>query len=351
MNPFIPMAKSSLKDVAAEAGVSLAAATYALRPGPRPTFVSEETQARVRAVAERMGFRVNALARSLRSKRRYSIAILCGQLRDRAAISAAESIIAYLSDTPYAGVVATCAQVRDIRGYVLRHLDSQSHDAVIFIRDDQLITPQLLKSLFRAGIRVGAIMPAREDLPYVPLAYLDRPKAAAMLIEELAARGHRQIDYVLPAAVHASLSEQILNVAAQWRARVRFVPLEIESNDVNEFRVGVDTARHTLADSAATAVAVFYENLALGVVQGLGLAGITVPARKSVLAYGSTAAFESNEPPVSAVCHPIEDVGRTIARNVIQWIEADFSRTSVVQSPFTPEYLPRATVADGPARK
>lgn len=333
-----------LKDVAAEAGVSLAAASYALRPGPRQPFISETTQKRVLLVAKGMGFRVNSTARSLRSNKRYSIAIVCGQLRDRAAITAMESIIGYLSDTPYAGVVVTCAQVKNIREYVLRHLDSHAHDAVIFIRDDCMITPELLKSLVRAGMKVAAIMPTKDNLPRMPFVYLNRPRAAAMMVEVLAAQGHRYIDGVLPKSAPAGLVNEMNQAATRLKQRLEVHLLDIEPNDVNEFKVGVEFARSHLRKSRASAVAVFYENLALGIVQGLNLCGVQVPKDRSVLAYGSSAVFEANEPPISAVSHPIEEIGKIIAGSTIKWIEADFDPEAIRVSPFTPAYFPRSTV-------
>lgn len=56
MNTFISGETPTLRDVAREAGVSLAAASYALRGHPT---VSEKTRRRVEAVAARMGYRVN----------------------------------------------------------------------------------------------------------------------------------------------------------------------------------------------------------------------------------------------------------------------------------------------------
>lgn len=338
--------KVNLKSVAAKAGVSLTAASYALRPGPRPPFVSEATQKRVLEVADKMGFRVHAAARSLRSNKRYSIAIVCGRLRDRSAITAAESIIAYLSSTSYVGVVTTCSQVDNLREYILRLMDSRSHDALIFIRDDHMITAGLLKYLVSAGIRAAAIMPKRDQLPRMPLAYLNRPRAAALLVEVLASQGHRHIDYILPQSAPADIIEQAVAAAEKLRVRLRMVPVIVESDDVNEFRIGVEIVHSHLLKSKASAVAVLYENLALGVVQGLSMCGIKVPEQRSVLAYGSVAVFEANEPPISAISHPIEEIGRTIARSTIAWIEAGFSPQAVQISPFVPEYFPRSTVRD-----
>ena len=58
------MSKLTIRDVAREAGVSIATASYVLND--KPGKVSEETRARVRAVAERLGYSLHPGARQLR---------------------------------------------------------------------------------------------------------------------------------------------------------------------------------------------------------------------------------------------------------------------------------------------
>src|ERR1700758_2286738 len=66
---------ATLRDVATAAGVHPATASRALTRGTR-LLVSEETAKRVSEAAERLGYRPNPVARSLRTRRSHTIGVL-----------------------------------------------------------------------------------------------------------------------------------------------------------------------------------------------------------------------------------------------------------------------------------
>src|SRR5499427_10256407 len=75
----MPEPSVTLKDVAAEAGVHPATASRALNPETR-LLVSEETASRILAVASALGYRPNAVARSLRTRRSHTVGVLIPDL-------------------------------------------------------------------------------------------------------------------------------------------------------------------------------------------------------------------------------------------------------------------------------
>src|ERR1700736_3522837 len=72
---------ATLRDVATAAGVHPATASRALNPGTR-LLVSEETARRVSEAAERLGYRPNPVARSLRTRRSHTIGVLIPDLNN-----------------------------------------------------------------------------------------------------------------------------------------------------------------------------------------------------------------------------------------------------------------------------
>ena len=70
--------RPTLRDIAEETGLSPAAVSYALRG----LQVTEETQARVREAAKRLGYEADPIARALASGRTETIGVLCGSLAD-----------------------------------------------------------------------------------------------------------------------------------------------------------------------------------------------------------------------------------------------------------------------------
>ena len=73
-----PAKRVTIREVADAAGVSPAAVSYALRG----IQVSEETQERVRKVADEMGYEANPIARALASGRTGMVGILGPSLED-----------------------------------------------------------------------------------------------------------------------------------------------------------------------------------------------------------------------------------------------------------------------------
>src|SRR5258708_38497431 len=73
--------QATVRDVATAAGVHPATASRALNPGTK-LLVSEETARRVSEAAERLGYRPNPVARSLRTRRSNTIGVLIPDLNN-----------------------------------------------------------------------------------------------------------------------------------------------------------------------------------------------------------------------------------------------------------------------------
>ena len=78
----MPEPAVKLRDVARQAGVHPATASRALNPETR-LLVSEETAKRVLAAATELGYRPNAVARSLRTRRSHTVGVLIPDLNNQ----------------------------------------------------------------------------------------------------------------------------------------------------------------------------------------------------------------------------------------------------------------------------
>ncbi|GAB4456338.1 MAG: LacI family DNA-binding transcriptional regulator [Armatimonadaceae bacterium] len=76
----------TMKDIALRAGVSRATVGFVLSGDNSPVQISEETQRRVRAVADELQYRPNSVARAMRSGRFGSVALILSTVRTHSII-------------------------------------------------------------------------------------------------------------------------------------------------------------------------------------------------------------------------------------------------------------------------
>ncbi|MBR7829199.1 LacI family DNA-binding transcriptional regulator [Actinospica sp. MGRD01-02] len=123
-----PPARVTLAEVAASAGVSVGTASKALNDRGS---MREETRARVRAAAERLGFQIDAVARSLQTGRSYTVGMITTDSIGRFSIP----VMLGVEDTLGAGQMSVLlCDARDDRireQYYLKTLLSRRVDGII----------------------------------------------------------------------------------------------------------------------------------------------------------------------------------------------------------------------------
>ena len=298
-----PSRPVTLKDVAEAANVSTAAVSRVLHGGGSSVRVSEVRAEQIRAVAERMNYRVNAVARNLRMSKSHTIGVLFENLKG---LSDGPLYITYLLD----GVSSVLFK----NGYRLSVLAEVDHDNVIgslgdgqmdgviwckLARDEETInlirkTPIPIVALNAAAPEPGS------DVVYVNC---DNEGGMELAVAHLWDLGHRNIAFV-----HEWEERNTPDCIARLGGYEAAIKKRGGTPFVTESQWFLDSVPAYLQANNCTAAVGWTESVADRLLQRLSESGIEVPAQMSVVGFDSTLYCETTTPRLTAVRQPIREM-------------------------------------------
>ena len=130
MKRTAPYLKPTVKDVATCSGFSTATVSRVLNDDPK---VSSRTRDAVRQCMEQLGYRVNPIARSLKTSRSNSIGIIAPEFQNEFFMAVAEGIEAYLRERGYITFICNSRERVSEEVTLARKLVENHVDGVILI--------------------------------------------------------------------------------------------------------------------------------------------------------------------------------------------------------------------------
>lgn len=307
------MAKVSMREVAAHAGVSVGTVSHVVNT---PDKVSEETLAKVNRSIDKLGFVRNAAARQLRSGRSNSLAL----------------VVLDTSNPFFASVAHGAREACDAAGLSLLIGDSGTDEA----RESKYL------DLF-AEQRVNGLLvtPSGPDLTKLeaissrgtPVMLVDREPgefALSSVTVDNVAGGRMALDHLIaggcvsPAFVGGPMSlPQVADRFAGARARAEESRLEVTVFETNELTIlaGRSAGEQIVAlPEGERPDAVFCANdlLAVGVMQAVIMAsGVRVPDDLAIVGYDDIDYAYSTIVPLTSVRQPASLVGKTAVETLL----------------------------------
>ncbi|MFB7787810.1 LacI family DNA-binding transcriptional regulator [Streptomyces vinaceus] len=309
--------RPTIKDIARRAGVSESAVSFALngRPG-----VSQDTRARIRGVAEELGWQPNSAARALSGERSGAVGLVLARPAQTLGVESfflqlVSGIQEVLSADRVAllfqvvdGIDAECAVYR--RWWAERRVDGV---LVVDPRTDDP-RPELLTRLGLPAVMIGGTG-AGAPLSSV---WADDARAMAQVVDHLHGLGHRRITHVagLPGLAHTA--RRIASLRAEARARgldpehVRSVVTDYSDTE------GAAATRRVLAEPEPP-TALVYDNdvMAVAGIAAAAELGIAVPGRISVVAWDDSALCRVTHPRLTALVRDTAGFGRLAAEELL----------------------------------
>lgn len=309
---------TSIKDVAAEVGMSTATVSRALHGLPR---VSSETRGKVLEAAQRLGYVPSSHAASLASGQTRTVAVVVPFVTRWFFASVVHGAEQLLRENGYDLLLYNLAGDPEARRRVFQtHLLGKRVDAVLILSLSP--TEEEVTFMERLGRPVALVGAEVDGWPSVGI---DDAATARTAVEHLASLGHERIAFV-----GGALQEE-LDFAAPLGRLNGFE--EGMTRHGLEIREGYETVGYfTVPGGAAateellalaeppTAIFAASDEMAMGVMWAVRQAGLRVPEDVSVVGVDDHEMAEYFG--LTTVAQPVHDQGRIAAEQVLAAIEA-----------------------------
>ncbi|MEV0783384.1 LacI family DNA-binding transcriptional regulator [Streptomyces sp. NPDC050423] len=314
--------RPTLEEVAARAGVGRGTASRVINGSPR---VSAHTREAVEAAVAELGYVPNRAARALAGNRTDAIALVVPESESRFFAEPYFSDIvrgvgAALADTEMQLLLTLVGSDRE-RRRLAQYLTAHRVDGVLLVSvhaDDPL--PDLLEQLGMPAVMNGR-RSATEPLPSVDS---DNFEGARGAVEHLASRGRRSIA-TITGRLDVYASQRRLDGYRQAVSEAGLEPDErlIALADFSE--EGGVRAMRELLDRRPDVDAVFAASdlMAAGARQVLREASRRIPDDVALIGFDDSAVARHMDPALTSVRQPIEEMGRTMTRVLLDMIAGE----------------------------
>ena len=298
---------SSIRDVSRFAGVSVATVSRALR---NPEKVADATRARVLEAVRAVDYRPNMMARNFRSRQAFAIVVLAPDIANPFFARVVRGIEQVAQKGGYAVLLGDTQGRPEREAEYLNLVRSRQADGVIQL--SARIDPVALSRLWSDGA-TPAIVNACEcaETGFCPRIRIDNAAAARTMTEHLIGLGHRSIGVVTgPPASPLTRDRLAGHREALAAAGLAYDPALTVEGDFS-LQSGFDAAGRFLeAAHRPTAIFCFNDEMAIGAIRGLRVAGLRTPRDMSVAGFDDIDFARFADPPLTTVAQPMEELGR-----------------------------------------
>jgi LacI family transcriptional regulator len=307
----MPEPAVTLKDVARLAGVHPATASRALNPDTR-LLVSEATARRVTDAAATLGYRPNAVARSLRTRRSHTIGVLIPDLNNPLFPPMVRGLEDRLAADGYVTLIGNTDGRLDREYQVFEQMRARHVDGYAFATA-RLHSPMLADAA-RDGLHVVLMNRTAEDDSF-PSVTVDNARGARLAVDHLTGLGHRRIGCLAgPQGLSTGLNRYRGFLAGLRAAGQPADPALVAFAEAFSIEEGHRRGRELLAAAPGlTAIAAGNDMLAIGCYEAIEEAGLSCPGDVSVIGFNDMPFIDRLRPPLTTIAFPHYQLGTEAA--------------------------------------
>ena len=298
----------TIYDVAREAKVSMATVSRVVNGNAN---VKSETKDKVKAVIERLGYRPNAVARGLASRRTTTIGVVIPDVTNHYFAELARGIDDVAAMYHYQIILANSDESNTKEVQVMENLLGKQVDGIIFMGN---IVNDVIRDEFKKAdvpVVLAGLLDEHEEQPSVNIAYRAAMNDATT---RLLKAGHKNIAFITGDLNHyMNKAHRLLGYQDALATYGMPYDEQLVFQGNYDYQSGYELATAVKA-SNATAAVVSNDEMAAGLLNGLTDAGVNVPDDFEMITSNDSKLTVITRPQLSSITQPIYDIGAVAMR-------------------------------------
>jgi DNA-binding LacI/PurR family transcriptional regulator len=338
--PVTNRKQPTMYDVAKLAGVSQPTVSRVLNRTETTAQISDETIQRVLLAVKKLGYRPNTLARSLRTQRTYTIAVMIADLGNSFYHPMVKTIQAIARQHGYEIVISNSDHIYENEKHFCEIVLGRGVDGAIMV-PIHLTSAELGHYVSQTHIPF-VVLGIQIDHPNIDVVYADDERATYEATRWLIGEcGHRSLGYI---GVPSNLPPGPRRLRGFQRALNDF-SVDLPPEYVQEGDFTLESGKRAVAmlleqGKPPTALVVVNDLMAIGVILALQDAGYSVPGDVAVIGFDNIPEAEIVRPTLSTIEQDPSVIGETLARALFERLEnPQLTARRVYEIPY--KFIPR----------
>ncbi|MEK4175999.1 catabolite control protein A [Aeribacillus sp. FSL K6-1305] len=319
----------TIYDVAREANVSMATVSRVVNGNPN---VKPTTRKKVLEAIERLGYRPNAVARGLASKKTTTVGVVIPDVSSTFYSELARGIEDIATMYKYNIILSNSDQNKEKELHLLNTLLGKQVDGIVFMSGN--ITEEHVEEFKRSPVPIvlASTFDENNELPSVNINY---EQAAYDAVKFLIDKGHKHIAYV------SGPMEEPVNKVKKLKGYIRALEeagIKYDEQFVIEgdysYESGIEAFDKVLELSPKpTAIFVGTDEMALGVIHAAQDKGYEIPKDFDVIGFDNTRLATMVRPRLTTVVQPSYDIGAVAMRLLTKLMNKEGVDNHIVELP------------------
>jgi len=325
----------TIRDVAKESGFSSTTVSIVLNDAPLARYIPPITKKKIERAAEKLGYRPNQFARSLRSNRSHTVGVMVFDMTDPYCTLVLRGIENTLYQASYLPILTDVHNERSRFERYLEMLLDRRIEGLIVLANWLFLDINLLADLEKSSIPTAVIGHELKG-DSMSSVIVDNEIGGYLALEHLHDRGHRKIAFIRGPKMLGDSAPRWSGIRKCAKERGLeldtrlIVDLPESRNPLSSFEAGQKLTENLIRqDHPFTALLAFDDMTAFGAIRALTGAGQRVPEHCSVIGFDDVATSAFYTPSLTTVRQPMAAMGADAGGIVLEGIQSVLEKREV----------------------